>query len=861
MKKLIFLILLLTLSIIGKSQYKLILTSGSLELQNANGTLRWGCKPISSVKVKDSINNVLIVTGQTFVEDLFVIKVATFTVNGVSVTPITMANIIDSVNFYKAITVGGAGTAGGGGGTATDANQIAANAIAQKILDSTIKANIERRLQTKIFQDSITKLIAKPFISDSNFVKVNTDTATKSLAELRKLNTSALKVIDSLGNIITNQKDQLKTLKDSSTAFLVKATNIKLDSIFIDNKKQIDSLGVLIKLNKDSSTYFLTLQNNIKTDSTNIRIKRLNDSLNIQIALVRLLNKELTQKKILDSLTASNLHLREIRDLLNKESTQQLVLAELTTLNGKNLIVESSPLNIEAILNDIKANQTDGNQVTKLRGADGTVADVGNLPNAKPLKTLIVDGNGNQITSFGATATAPNEGTRTMTTANSSEDFYTSGIYKSALLKVSNFTAGHLKIRASFLTGFDTIFVFNQSKNKWQSRITESGQYLVNITGLQFYSVLTSSDFAGTVTIKTSLLDHQIPFPTPSSSSTSSVVDSFQTRKLVSVDTIFKPVTVILNKIKYDLSTGNNTAANLGIGAVFNGAVESVIDAPNIIVSALVNQNYTLTINQYGDAAGTILVSTKSFTRLAGQPLNVSVTAYADFYKIVITNTSGVAATQVFAKTYTGILAPTPDLTNNGNFPVELQASNNVIGQVTANAGTNLNTSALNLEATQLLIKAKTDNLDVPLSTRTKPTDNQQVNQTLATAGFEKITDGTNTVSVKAASTASVATDNAFVITNRPQNSTMGAVPPVVTSISSTLGLSFTNPIEIILENTGTTATTCTYGGVSMPLAVGSQRIFSSFYDVNKKVYSPLLAVVVNGTATATVVATVTTIQ
>lgn len=37
---------------------------------------------------------------------------------------------------------------------------------------------------------------------------------------------------------------------------------------------------------------------------------------------------------------------------------------------------------------------------------------------------------------------------------------------------------------------------------------------------------------------------------------------------------------------------------------------------------------------------------------------------------------------------------------------------------VTANAGTNLNTSALSLEATQLLIKAKTDNLDVALSTR-----------------------------------------------------------------------------------------------------------------------------------------------
>lgn len=46
-----------------------------------------------------------------------------------------------------------------------------------------------------------------------------------------------------------------------------------------------------------------------------------------------------------------------------------------------------------------------------------------------------------------------------------------------------------------------------------------------------------------------------------------------------------------------------------------------------------------------------------------------------------------------------------------------------VDGAVTANAGTNLNTSALNLEATQALVRAKTDNLDVALSTRLKPAD------------------------------------------------------------------------------------------------------------------------------------------
>lgn len=49
---------------------------------------------------------------------------------------------------------------------------------------------------------------------------------------------------------------------------------------------------------------------------------------------------------------------------------------------------------------------------------------------------------------------------------------------------------------------------------------------------------------------------------------------------------------------------------------------------------------------------------------------------------------------------------------------ITLQAGSVVIGQVTANAGTNLNTSLLALEAGNLaLIKAKTDNLDAALST------------------------------------------------------------------------------------------------------------------------------------------------
>ena len=121
--------------------------------------------------------------------------------------------------------------------------------------------------------------------------------------------------------------------------------------------------------------------------------------------------------------------------------------------------------------------------------------------------------------------------------------------------------------------------------------------------------------------------------------------------------------------------------------------------------------------------------------------------------------------------------------------PVVLQTATNAIGQVTANAGTNLNTSLLGLESTQSLIKSKTDNIDVLLSSRLKSSDTLaavttlgtitnslpignntigNTNQTLVTAEFAKITDGFTINTVKPASTAALITDTAIVVELRP---------------------------------------------------------------------------------------------
>lgn len=98
-----------------------------------------------------------------------------------------------------------------------------------------------------------------------------------------------------------------------------------------------------------------------------------------------------------------------------------------------------------------------------------------------------------------------------------------------------------------------------------------------------------------------------------------------------------------------------------------------------------------------------------------------------------------------------------------------------VDGSITANAGTNLNTSALALESggnlaslvakdfatqtTLAAIKAKTDNIDVALSTRTKPADTQTI------AGAVTVTSGSITATQATGSNLHTVVDSGTITT------------------------------------------------------------------------------------------------
>jgi len=96
-----------------------------------------------------------------------------------------------------------------------------------------------------------------------------------------------------------------------------------------------------------------------------------------------------------------------------------------------------------------------------------------------------------------------------------------------------------------------------------------------------------------------------------------------------------------------------------------------------------------------------------------------------------------------------------------GASAVNIQDGGNSItvdGTITANAGTNLNTSLLALDST--------------LTNKTQ---------------FAKITDGTNDATVKAASTAAVATDKALVVAISPNNAITTTAPTSATSTNTTV--------------------------------------------------------------------------
>ena len=193
----------------------------------------------------------------------------------------------------------------------------------------------------------------------------------------------------------------------------------------------------------------------------------------------------------------------------------------------------------------------------------------------------------------------------------------------------------------------------------------------------------------------------------------------------------------------FTASSVNSSTVQLAASATFTGAVETIYNQAAISVLLTSDQPGALTLNQYIDAAGTRLAQSTTITNLANVPISRALGANGNYFRASYQNTGAGTTTTFQLDVAYGYLEPQTSL---GNLPVALQEYNGA---------------------------ALSSGNPLPVSAAQSGT--WTFNQTAGAAGFEKITDGTNTAAVKAASTAAVATDPALVVAISPNNTVAAA--------------------------------------------------------------------------------------
>ena len=161
-----------------------------------------------------------------------------------------------------------------------------------------------------------------------------------------------------------------------------------------------------------------------------------------------------------------------------------------------------------------------------------------------------------------------------------------------------------------------------------------------------------------------------------------SLVASTFTQNVAVISSSSSPVAVNLTTQSSTYSVnnstnGNSTAYSLTNTSTWTGTIENVINQPYMSVGVNSTQTVTLSVYQYIDAGGTIAeVPVKSFIVTGGIPFSTQIAVLGDYVKLTVTNNSGSTST-VYVDSYYDPILPLPDsLTQNGNFRVAVQESN-----------------------------------------------------------------------------------------------------------------------------------------------------------------------------------------
>lgn len=121
------------------------------------------------------------------------------------------------------------------------------------------------------------------------------------------------------------------------------------------------------------------------------------------------------------------------------------------------------------------------------------------------------------------------------------------------------------------------------------------------------------------------------------------------------------PANVQVAALYYPSSTGNNTSAQLAAGATFTGTIETVLSLQAAQIEVVCDTAYTVVVNQYIDAAGTQKSGSRTYTRLAGVPMNINVLLPGNYFNLTLTNNGGSPTTTLVVNTTFGIMDSVDD--------------------------------------------------------------------------------------------------------------------------------------------------------------------------------------------------------
>lgn len=132
-------------------------------------------------------------------------------------------------------------------------------------------------------------------------------------------------------------------------------------------------------------------------------------------------------------------------------------------------------------------------------------------------------------------------------------------------------------------------------------------------------------------------------------------------------------VTTKIGSTIFTQSAAMSSTAQLTAGSTFTSTVVDVISNKAVLPMVMVDQPVTITIYQYIDAAGTQLIDTTVFTRIANAGFNEAIQINGNYVKLSVQNTGSSSTNNLVIDTWIGDMPPFPkSLTSSGNFKVEI---------------------------------------------------------------------------------------------------------------------------------------------------------------------------------------------